>query len=540
MKSDRRFVGAASLSLALVAFLWLFPELDDVGVTWDEPQYYSSVARIQEWTRRVVFGPDRLEALEAEAIGATWDVDRYWNPHPPVYKEAMAVSEALLGERFGSLVGYRAASLFWFCTLLGGVVWFAGTSWGLVAGIGAGLSLLGMPRLLGHAHIAATDMPLALFWFLASAGFVLFVLHGRAMYLWIAALGLGLAMGTKFTGYLLPVPLLAWLALYGRRRHAWSGLVVWILLALLIAWASNPLAWYGPVGYARQLFSESLGRDQASPIYTYYLGRVWEYVLPWHHAPVMTAITVPVSLLALALVGGGAVVRKIRTEAAGMLCLVQVVFFWFLMALPGSPDHDGVRLFLPLFPFLAVLAGFGFACLVQAGRSLLAASGRLTAGAVTAGAATLLGLLFFYPPYLQASRVAPYYLSYYGELIGGTAGAARAGMEVSYWLDAVTPGFLAKLNETLPQGARLGAHPNLTHYQHLQLYGMIREDIQLIRDGPVSYFILLARKASFEPAHRGIYENVSPVLAVELDGVELAGLYRWSEDVAPDAAEEEQ
>ncbi len=36
-----------------------------------------------------------------------------------------------------------------------------------------------------------------------------------------------------------------------------------------------------------------------------------------------------------------------------------------LAALPWSPKYDGVRLFLPLFPFVALLAGAGFQRLWQ-------------------------------------------------------------------------------------------------------------------------------------------------------------------------------
>jgi hypothetical protein len=53
---------------------------------------------------------------------------------------------------------------------------------------------------------------------------------------------------------------------------------------------------------------------------------------------------------------------------------------------------------------------------------------------------------------------------------------------------------------------------------------------------PPDYLLLVARRASFQPYHKRIYENVRPELAVEVDGVELAGLYAWepNEEVEPD------
>jgi hypothetical protein len=64
---------------------------------------------------------------------------------------------------------------------------------------------------------------------------------------------------------------------------------------------------------------------------------------------------------------------------------------------------------------------------------------------------------------------------------------------------------------------------------------MLREDIEVTARMPAEYLLLVARKAAFRPHHWRIYENVRPDLAVELDGVELVGLYPWqhNEEVEP-------
>ena len=115
-------------------------------------------------------------------------------------------------------------------------------------------------------------------------------------------------------------------------------------------------------------------------------------------------------------------------------------------------------------------------------------------------------------------------------------GAENAGKETTYWLEAVTTAFLERIGETLPTGARLAAWPNVEHYQWLQHNGMLRDDIVVTEQMPPDYLLLVARRASFQPYHWRIYENVRPELAVEVRGVELAGLYAWeaSEEVEPD------
>jgi hypothetical protein len=182
-----------------------------------------------------------------------------------------------------------------------------------------------------------------------------------------------------------------------------------------------------------------------------------------------------------------------------------------------------------MFPFVALLAGRGFGSMILVVRHRAAEKKAILASIVLAAA-------FFLPPYIQTVRVAPLYLSYYNEVIGGARGAARAGMETTYWLEAVTPAFLKRVEQTLPEGARLSAWPNATHYKWLQARGMLREDIVVTKKMPAEYFLLVARKSVFQPHHWRIYESVRPVLAVELDGVEIVGLYAWeqSQVVEPD------
>ncbi|MFQ5890062.1 MAG: ArnT family glycosyltransferase [Gemmatimonadota bacterium] len=515
-----------SVALAVVAFIWLLPGLGRVGLTWDEPRYFDSASRIQEWTAAVTRGPERRSLASAERIREVWDAEHYWNPHPPVYKEGMALAEWISSRWLDPIRGFRLASLVWFALLVGGATWVGGRVWGTTSGAAAGLSLLLLPRAVGHAHIAATDTPLTLFWFVASAGLALYLLEGRRGYLVVGAVGLGLAMGTKFTGYLLPLPLLGWLLVYRRSARAALAFVGWIAGGLAVSYLLNPLAWHDPAGYAARLFSESLSRQESVPINTYYLGTQYEYVVPWHHPIVMTVVTVPLALLVLAIFGAARSLARPGRNAMGGLCLAMIVFFWALLALPSSPNHDGVRLFLPMFPFLALLAGRGFGAFhARLGRVLPARAGVL--------ATLLLGLLFFYPPYLQLTRIAPFYLSYYNEVIGGPRGAARIGMEVSYWYDAVTPDFLERVNEYLPEDAQLATFPRSDYFRSLQAYRLLREDIRISQEWPPPYYLLVARKAVFGAREWGIYNNVRPVLAAAVDEVELVGLYVWKESGEP-------
>ena len=504
----------------LVAIAAGLPGLNEIGVTWDEPRYFESVERIQAWTARAVSSEWR-EALSPPAIRAAWDADRYYNPHPPAYKAAMAVTDAVFGGWLGVPGAYRLSSLLMFGLLVGATAGWTARLTRPAAGVAAGLALLLMPRVFGHAHIAATDMPLTLAWFVATMSALLYVLEGRRRWILLAGTALGFGFATKFTAFLLPIPLAAWMLLQARERRSVVVCVYGIALAMLVAVLVNPAAWPDPVGFQRRLVGESLSRETYVPISTYYLGRVFHFTVPWHHAVVMTLATLPAATTALAFVALKSVIRRGATRRLAVLCAVQVAFWLALMALPDSPNHDGVRLWLPMFPFVAVMAGIGFGVLTGALE-------RRIGGAARTVGPLLLACLFFAPALIGTVRSAPYYLSYYGELAGGAAGAASWGLEATYWFDAVTAGFREQLDRTLPEGASVVAYPNAEYFEQLQALGLLRADLRFRGEPPGDYVLLLARKAMLEGGWEAVYRSSRPRLAAELAGVELIGLYDWN------------
>ena len=110
-----------------------------------------------------------------------------------------------------------------------------------------------------------------------------------------------------------------------------------------------------------------------------------------------------------------------------------------------TPAHDGVRLFLPTFFFLAAFAGWGAVWLADGLARLVRAPATL--------ARALMAALVLVPAGWQLVKVHPFELSYYNELIGGPRGAWKAGFELAYWCDAFNDRTIAELNERLPRDA---------------------------------------------------------------------------------------
>src|SRR5262249_44807344 len=145
-------------------------------------------------------------------------------------------------------------------------------------------ALLMMPRLFAHAHYATLDGPLTAAWLLTWAAFTPAARDWR----WTPLFGamLGLAMAAKFTGWLVPLPFLAWSLVY-RNRGGWRALAVGVPIALALFVLLNPPLWSEPIAGLRMFFDLNLSRAARAEhnISTQFLGRMYnlDYPLPWYN-----------------------------------------------------------------------------------------------------------------------------------------------------------------------------------------------------------------------------------------------------------------
>jgi hypothetical protein len=287
------------------------------------------------------------------------------------------------------------------------------------------------------------------------------------------------------------IPTILWLA---RRlaAHVWRGhpvlgrerptLETWAAilgLAPLVGWLGNPAWWretlprlthYAMLSFARQ---ESL-----PPIQIAYFGEHYDFSLPWESGWVWIAITVPMGILVASLLG------LLGTALSGFLDLLKRYFFIHLATLPALrllpvPAHDGVRLLLPTFVFVAAFCGWGLISVadrIAVSLRVRLAWPRLGLSLVVLGSAAW-----------ELIGVHPFELSYYNALIGGPRGAWQRGFELAYWYDAFNPRTLDELNHKFPAGASV-IHANELStpptFEELQTLGAIRPDIDLIGEKP--------------------------------------------------------
>jgi hypothetical protein len=279
------------------------------------------------------------------------------------------------------------------------------------------------------------------------------------------------------------------------------------------------------------------------PVNVYYLGKLYKYA-PWHYPFVMLAITTPVLFLLLMLLGIGDAARR-RPANAGMWLLLFCAGGYLLpSAMPFAPKYNGVRLFLPAFPFLMALAGGGFSLLqIIIVKRLQSFS---TVANLQNKVAVLLGIALMLPAMVGLAKVFPFELAYYNTLIGGAAGAQRRGFETIYW-GGVYGSALQNINSIPESSPRVLITPQgvislLVAYQRSNA---LRNDINWVAPPPpqeqkngweqrslagVDWVVFQCAQSEFDGLSWKLYREGTPEpLSIDLDRTPLLLFYKGAE-----------
>lgn len=398
--------------------------------------------------------------------------------------------------------------------LLGSVLYRWGTSLGRTPL--AGLIVLFLysfdPNVLAHAHLATTDLGMALF--LATAAYLLWRYWqkpGRLAYL-SAGLGIGAVLAAKFTG-LVTVPAVLLMSVYrviGPRvvgavrepplRRVLAEMAGWLLLGGLVF-----LAIYR---FDIATLAEDFRIQQAHQFdghSSYLLGELskagW-----WYYYPIVFAIKTPLPVLAL--FGVAIWVMGMRRPFAWQAWWLLLVAGGVLAASLLSRVNLGYRYLLPALPLLYLLVGQ----LVAPGM-LPVRGGRWAYGLALAMVAAV------------SLAIHPHYLAYFNLLAGGPDNGWRFVLDSNLdWgqdLQALRP-YMAERGIESVQISWLGSAP-------LTVYGINGTPIPgwpVAREEPLS--------DSFYPPHPA--PGVYVLSATQLQGVYLDDPQRfaWFQQRPPD------
>lgn len=509
--------------LAAVVFVGLFVELDAPGVTWDEGQIQFPVAKNQaKWIRSIF----RLDApFSVETIDAHWYTK---SDHPSPPRTIAAISYLVLNGWMDEIIALRLPSAIVYSMLTGSIYLFLRMFLSLMASLAGGVSLALMPCVFGHAHIFSLDVPIMAWWFwAAAAGFLVY--HGKLKPVWFG-LANAVAFSTKLHAVFLPIPLLAWIGMMLFTFH-WNERPYWTRSFWAAAWAFlltpvfyiglQPWLWHDT---ANRIVSRFFHYAAKTPIPVYYLGTIYGQSNPWHYPFVIVVFTIPAAILLFVFLGilsplaakRSASAERFSTWFFGVMGVYPFLVLFFiapLLVIQLSKAYDGCRLILPCFPFAACLAGFGYHLLWTIARK------RLNEKIVHA----LLFALLMAPSIYAYAKIRPFYLSYYNELTGGISGAWKRGMETAFWCDALTRDFLDIVNRIVPEGKTIKpASMSFEVYEYYRQRGWARPAIA----DPADYYLLQSRQGMWRRDETYLFYREKPLASVEIDGVQLFGLYK--------------
>jgi len=489
-------------------------------MVWDEGNAIGRASQVSAWIHQ--WSPASLRdggrPWTAAAIADGWPYTTVVEGHPAFYGLLIAVGSELAPASLSPLARSRFGPVTLFAIAIGAVSYRVTRERSSVAALAGVAAVLTLPRLLAHANFASFDGPLTSAWLLAWAVWPCALRSWRGTVLFGAMLGMTLS--AKATGWLAPPAFLLGCLLAGDRPAvvrlaAASGIAVLVFLAL------NPPLWHQPLSGTGEFFSLNLNRA-ARPehnVSTQFFGRLYnlDYPLPWYNSLVWTAIAVPAGTLLLAVVGAVGAFGRLPEARFERMLLAQWFVPVLVRALPGVPPHDGIRLFLPSFVFLALLAGLGANRLLSGVNAWCGAKSSGVDRAIGRFGVAASLALWLASCMATIGCLWPQLLSHYNLLVGGTAGAVRAGMEPTYYWDSLDDEVLDWLNGNVTADEKVffAAAPT-ENLALLRRWDELRVSFLPDDPGVYKFYCLQHRPSTWLAADRWLVEYAEPVFRKSL------------------------
>jgi hypothetical protein len=554
--SEKLVVGTV---IGAAYFAVLVGSLGQIGLT-DDVEFYSRAAlKYQDWWGRVLADAVHLkfEGFSRQAIDNAWTHN---HEHPPFAKLAMAGAHAVFYRAlrlFGNVDGLRMGTIL-LSTIL--ALFLFSLAWdqvGRAAALFAPLALLTMPRFFFHSHAETLDVPVAATFFVAFFCFW----RARESWRWAIAAGVafGAALSTKLNAPFLLAVLLIWWGVKNADDFTWApghGLVfprvpLWIPSMIVLGGAVFFLMWPWIWFETHQRLNNYIGFHlKHYGILFSYFGTIYDEkpFAPWHAPWVMAGITTPpLSVLAgvfgtgvalftvfsgrrAAVVSAGPSPAEERRDFHVLILLCALMTIGTVSFLP-VPKYGGVKLFLPFFPFFALLGGVGVQWVADRICGLLPDLTSLTGQIRRRAIEALVAGLLIVPAAVATARVHPYHLSYYNAFIGGLPGAAKAGMERQYY-DVFYKALVAWMNVNLPRDAQVHFLPNNKEYVRsapwYRMDGVLRKDIRIATDLEKAGYLVLTHEERWRewPELQKKYGSLPSLYEIAVEGVPLLNVYK--------------
>ncbi|MFH1613159.1 MAG: glycosyltransferase family 39 protein [bacterium] len=501
--------------------------VDNFGITFDEPCYFKATYLHTKWIdclKNSFLHHNYFHPFSSSVISTYWEP---FHNHPSFTFFISNFFWNFYHNSLGDIKSYRLSGAFFFALLISSVFMFASKIYGIKSGIISSLSLLLLPRVFGDSYLLALDIPITCMWFLTIYAFY----KSFNFLLWkiIAGILFGFALATKINAFLIPIPLFIWTLIYYRKRKylvnnfLWFGIIGFIVF--IISW---PWLWHQTFF---RLTEYLLFHKSHFYVSTYYFGKAYT-VPPWHYPFVMTLITIPISILLFILIG--LFQKNKSTSQIKNLFILNFLIPFLISAYPKIPKYDGVRLFMSVFPFMTIFAGIGFNFFIEKLELFFKFINKTKLWVISTIVFLIINIFFL-------MQIHPYERSYYNFLIGGTKGAYKKGMEITYWNEPLTSKPMIEFINSL-KGNQInilvhgGSPYPLILLQHANL---LKKNIKFISNSSNEsflnekkewdYFLLNCRFGFFNDNDWQIFKKKKPIFSVKCQKVPLALLYTKEE-----------
>jgi hypothetical protein len=133
----------------------------------------------------------------------------------------------------------------------------------------------------------------------------------------------------------------------------------------------------------------------------------------------------------------------------------------------------------------------------------------------------------------SVALMMPVPLSYFSPVVGGLPGAARRGMEPTYYWDALSDEALGWLNSHTPPDGKVRFATNPTSWLYLQQVGKLRRGFLSLDPGSDTWYVVQNRPGAMSAADRALVARLGPQhILVAKWGVPLVWAFPFEEFAA--------
>jgi hypothetical protein len=464
----------------------IFFVLNDFGITWDEPIHMRNADAYVAWLKRPIFSDkDKFFAATVDDV------------HPPFRKLVGGLTHEFLTDTLkviDNTRGYRISSLLFVFPFIILFTYVAIGQFGYAVGILVPLMFSFLPHVLFLTPLLTMDYAISALWFVA----VIAAMKGLKNNFWLlmSALCVGLTMLTKLHGFLLFIPIGG----YFIWKKKLTRFIVVVVVAFTVYIAGWPWLWTNLPAHLGEYFRIQTAHGSVPE---YIFGTTYRFA-PWWYPMVMVLTTTPALILILFFAGA---YRAIRNGTLwDRVILANALFPIAFFSLPGVYRYDWVRLFLPAYPFIILIAGKGIAGVHKALRVVVL-------------------FLWIITLFYSVIRIHPWESAYYNELVGGVRGAKQIGMESEFWGNSYL-GVLPWMN--LHKDHMMCVTPTTYPFYYYQAMGQIQPGVVFTAGrNACDYVIVLMRQGLFilDPYIEKVVRTQKPIYSVSVDAVPLVAVY---------------